>query len=124
MAEPDQAAEVADKARKPFAAFIQEQRGGGLHGELSDALAEATLAATEHNKVAEVRLTVKIKPNGGNTLLVTDEVKTKVPEGERPAALFFTDDEGNLSRRDPRQLDIDDISARRQAAGAGERKAS
>jgi hypothetical protein len=94
-------------ARKPFAAFVQEQRGGGLHGELSDALSELVLAVSEHRKAGTLALTVKITPNNdGVTVTVTDKIKLTVPEGERGAAIFFADENGNLLRRDPRQTEL------------------
>ncbi len=50
---------------------------------------------------------VKIAPNrDGMTLTVSDEVKTKEPEGERGAALWFADEDGNLSRRNPMQQEL------------------
>lgn len=95
------------ETRKPFAAFIQEQRGGGLHGELSDALAELVLACDEHRKAGTLTLTIKVAPNSdGVTVTVTDKLVVKAPEGERGAALFFVDADGNLNRRDPRQIEL------------------
>lgn len=93
--------------RKPFAAFVQEQRNGGLHGELSDALAELVGAVLEHEKSGTLILTVKVESSkDGSTVIVTDKVALKVPEGNRGAAIYFVDADGNLSRRDPRQLEM------------------
>ena len=91
---------------KPFAAFLQEQRQGGLAVELSELLADTVAAVSEHQKAGTVTLTVKIKPAGENAVSITDEVKCKAPEGDKPSSLFFADDEGNLSRRDPRQPEL------------------
>lgn len=102
----DQSAPV-EGARKPFAAFIQEQRNGGLHGELSDALAELVVAVAEHRKKGMLQLRVIVIPNGdGVTVTVSDEIKLTAPEGERGAAIFFVDDNGNLSRQNPRQIEL------------------
>lgn len=95
------------KQRKPFAAFVQEQRNGGLHGELSDALAEVVAAVDEHRKAGTLVLTVKVTPNNdGQTVTVTDKIKVTLPEGDRGAAIFFVDADGNLSRRNPRQIEL------------------
>jgi hypothetical protein len=107
-----------DEGRKPFAAFVQEHRGGGLHGELSDALAELVLAVQETTKPGTIALTIKVAPNkDGVTVTVTDKLVTKLPEADRGAAIFFVDAAGNLVRRDPRQIElpIRDVSAREQA---------
>jgi hypothetical protein len=95
-----------DVATKPFAAWLQEQRQGGLHGEISDELRDLVAAVMEHEKQGTLTLKLTIKPAGDNAVFVVDEVKSKPPEGDRPAALFFTDGRGNLSRRDPRQPEL------------------
>ncbi len=95
------------EGRKPFAAFLQEQRRGGLHGELTDRLAEVVQAVQEHGKPGSLTLKLSIKPNGdGTTMTVSDDISCKTPEPERGAAIFFADDDGNLLRHDPRQLEI------------------
>jgi hypothetical protein len=94
-------------ARKPFAAFVQEQRNGGLHGELTDALAELVLAVAEHRKKGVLQLQVLVTPNSdGVTVTVADKIKLTLPEGERGAAIFFADEYGNLSRHNPRQAEL------------------
>lgn len=106
-------------ARKPFAAFLQEQRGGGLHGELSDALAQLVQAVSEHRQPGTLALTIKIAPNkDGVTVTVTDKLNLKVPEGERGAAIFYADPDGNLLRRNPNQIELPLQSVdEQQAAG-------
>lgn len=103
---PDPDTPAAPAAVKPFAAWLQEHRSGGLHQELSEALAEVARAVSLHDKTGTVTVQIKLAPNGANTVIVTDEIKTKVPEAARPASLFFTDAGGNLSRRDPRQPEL------------------
>lgn len=108
----------ADTApRKPFAATIQELRGGLLHAELSDALAEVTSAAVEHGKPGVVILKITLKPDG-DQMFVTDDVTIKKPQGKRPTSLMFADEGGNLHRRDPRQPELpmsaDQLAAQRE----------
>lgn len=110
---PDKPAD--GRQRKPFAAWLQEQRNGSLHAELSEALGEVVAACGEHGKAGSVTLKLSVKPNkDGATFLVTDTVVMKKPDGDRPAALFFADDEGNLSRNPPRQTEL----PLREVAGA------
>ena len=95
------------ESRKPFAAFLQEQRGGGLHGELSDAISQVVAAALEHGKKGQLVLTIDVKPNAdGATVLITDKIKATVPEANRGAAIWFVDGDGNLSRRNPAQPEL------------------
>lgn len=102
-----------DSPRKLFAAWLQEQREGLLHGELTDALAEVSAAVIDLNKGGTVELKLKINPagKGQRAVFVTDEVKAKPPV-DKPSMMFFADGEGNLSRRDPNQtaLPLKDVS--------------
>lgn len=93
--------------RRPFSAWLTEQRRGSLHSELSEALAELGRACLEHQGAGEVTLKIKAKPNkDGVSLTVTDDVKCKIPQPDRGAAIFFADDRGNLTRNDPRQQEL------------------
>lgn len=100
---------------KPFGAWLQEQRNGVLHAELSEALAEVSAAVLQHNKPGKLGLAITVKPAGNAqfTVFVSDEVKVTVPQPDKPTSMFFADDDGNLSRRDPRQaeLPLRDVSA-------------
>lgn len=99
--------EELQNARRPFAAVIQEQRSGLLHSELSHELASLVSAVLSTGKAGTLTLAVKVTPNkDGVTVMVTDKVTVKMPEGERGAAVFFVQGDGNLVRRDPRQLEM------------------
>jgi hypothetical protein len=91
--------------QRTFASFVIEQRNGGLHAEASDCLAQVVKAVQDHGKGGSVIIKIDIKPGskGTNTLVVSDRVEVKVPQGDRPAALYFPDENGNLHRSDPRQ---------------------
>lgn len=91
----------------PFAQWLIEQRGGVLHAEASEALADVVAAVMEHGKSGSLTLSVKVARNkDGVTVTVSDDLKVKVPQGDRGAAIFFTDDHGNLSRNNPRQPEL------------------
>jgi hypothetical protein len=105
MAEADTPLE--GPARKPFAAFLQEHRNGGLHGELSDALAQLVLATLEQGKKGTLTIKVDVSPNqDGVTVTITDTVTVKPPEAPRGAGIWFADEAGNLSRRNPMQPEL------------------
>lgn len=99
------------KQTRPFASWIQDVRGGSLHAELSEKLAELASACLEHGKGGTLQLTVALAPNSdGCTLLAHDTVKLKTPEADRATALFFADEEGNLTRSNPMQQSITGLS--------------
>ena len=92
---------------KPFAAFVQEQRSGLLHSELSRELADVVRNVMEHGKDGKLTLTLTISPSKVNGAVeVSDQVNAKPPQADRDAGLFFADHHGNLSRRDPRQPEL------------------
>lgn len=108
------------RVRRPFAAFIHEQRGGNLHGELTEALADLVLAVSEHRAKGVLQLQIIITPNNdGATVTVSDKLKLTIPEGDRGAAIFFVDDDGNLTRQNPRQIELPlrEVGEKKTAAG-------
>lgn len=94
-----------EKHVRPFSEWLVEQRQGRAHAEASAALNELIAAVGTHNKGGTLTLSVSVKPaaTGGGTVLVQDKVSLKLPEAERPMALFFIDENDNLTRSDPRQ---------------------
>lgn len=106
---PDDQAQTKDDrpTLKPFNATLQEQRRGELHQELSEGLAELVAAVMEHDKAGTLQLTLKVKPAGdGEQVHVIDTVKVSAPKADNKPSIFFADDAGNLSRRNPRQPEL------------------
>lgn len=94
-----------------FIRLINTHRGGALADELSRMLHNCTTAARDTGKMAEITLTLKLKPTGstGTQLTITDNLKPKIPQPDRDMTLMFIDADGNLTRRDPRQSELDGI---------------
>jgi hypothetical protein len=91
--------------KRAFALWLEEQRGGALHDELTDALSTVVAAVGEHRKVGSLTLTIKLKPNGPGEVIVSDDVRTNVPHGKR-AASMFADNGGSLWRAHPDQPEL------------------
>lgn len=89
-----------------FGQVIGSLRGGAAQEELNDLVQQVVEAAKEHRRAGSVTITLKISPNG-DTVLVKDDIKAKVPEPDRPSTIFFTDEHGNLLRRNPNQPELD-----------------
>lgn len=98
-------ADTSNKHVRPFAEFLVEQRTGAAHAEISEAFNDLVAAVQQYRKSGELTLKIVVKPadGGGSTVLVSDKVSLKLPEGDRPVALFFIDGDSNLTRRDPNQ---------------------
>lgn len=110
---PDDGGDGGSPPRRLFATWLQEQRNGGLHHELTEGLAEVTTAVQDLQKAGSLTLTLKIVPAGKEqqAVIIADDVKVKAPAA-RGSSMFFTDPHGNLYRRDPRQpeLPLRDVS--------------
>lgn len=62
----------------------------------------------------EITIKVKIAPKGTSGRVdVTATVNGKAPKDDPITAVFFVTPEGNLSRRDSRQIDLEDVLNKR-----------
>lgn len=104
-------AEPKEPESRPFSTWLLEQSGGKTHDELSDALHDLVARVRDTGKKGSVSLTVSVAPLSGDTdvLVVSDEIKLRLPEHDRKPSLFYPDKDGNLSRRDPNQLSFDSL---------------
>lgn len=102
---------IDDPAIRPFADFLREQSGGKTHDEMSEALYDLAARVRDTGKKGTVTLTISIEPMKGDerVLVVSDEIRIKLPEFPRKPSFFFTAADGNLSRRDPEQLSFDSL---------------
>lgn len=84
-------------------------RQGGLLADLDDAVREVTRAVVERGKPGAVTITLRIRPatTNGTNVIVSDEVKTKLPKLQTGETILFTSVEGDLSESDPRQGKLD-----------------
>lgn len=100
--------ETDERHVRPFADWLHDQGRGVLAAELSDRLNELVEAVALHGKAGSLTLVIKVAPAGknGHTVVVSDEVKSKLPEGDREDSIFFVDEHCNLTRHDPRQQSL------------------
>lgn len=95
---------TAPRHARPFAEWLHEQRNGHAAVELSEALNELIEAVAEYGKGGSLTFTVKVSPASKGdvvSVLVTDTITVKAPEGERPQSVFFVDSDANLTRQNP-----------------------
>jgi hypothetical protein len=96
---------------RPFADFLRETAQGKTHEELSEALRDLVGRVLDTGKKGSLGLTIVVEPmkGGGEQLLVSDEIRLKLPEHDRAAAVFFADRDHNLVRNDPRQMSFESL---------------
>ena len=97
---------------RPFADFLREQAKGATHEGLSEGLRDLVARVMDTGKGGSISLKITVEPmkgSKGSALVVTDEIKLRLPEHDRQSSLFFSDREGNLVREDPNQLAFDTL---------------
>lgn len=105
----DTTSEEEERHVRPFAEFLQQQARGKTHDELSEGLHNLLRAVMETGKGGRVALVIDVKPLGKGDerqVIVTDNVSVKMPAAKRAESFFFVDDDGNLTRTDPRQPEL------------------
>lgn len=92
-----------------FVSTIAAMNDGQVIRDLDDAIREATKAALLASAKSKITLELTVVPNGigvGDTPLIkiTDKIKVSAPKPARDKApVFFADDNGNPTRRNPNQ---------------------
>ena len=94
--------EEVDSIRQ-FTEFLVQHRGGRTHADLTQGMNELLEAVQATGKAGSITLTVKVKPEGGRLIKVSDEVNVKIPKADRDPALFYVTDDNELSRDNPDQ---------------------
>lgn len=96
---------------RPFISWLREQSSGRTHDELSEGLHDLIARVRDTGKRGTITLVVAVETLKGDAdvLVVTDEIKLKLPEHDRSASMFYPDKHGNLTRTDPRQLTFDEL---------------
>lgn len=91
---------------RDFSAFLLDRPK--THSEASEALHDLVEKVIDTGKPGTVTLVIKVGPfeKDVDRLIVTEEIKIKLPEHDRPVGIFFPDRNGNLSRNDPNAFDI------------------
>ena len=91
---------------------LPELRNGNLLKEITDALHQATEAVRETQGTAKVQITLTLKQGQGayNALVINDSVKVSLPKLKNLGSIFFHDSEGNLTRNNPDQLELQGIA--------------
>lgn len=91
-----------------FNATVAQLNNGRTQQELSEALNELVQACRDTNKVGEITLKIKVRPDGASgQYFLEDQMNVNLPKFDRAKTLFFGTPEGNLQRTDPAQHELD-----------------
>lgn len=89
-----------------FIHLIGTIRGGALESELADRTTELVHAVDDTGKKGKLALEITIAPAGKGRVDVSATIKSTTPVHNTESSLFFVTEEGTLTRRDPRQLEL------------------
>jgi hypothetical protein len=98
--------------------FMQSFRRGELLRQGDEALREIVSAMAENGGDGELTIKLPFKRNKAGQIECTPKLAMKVPQRPMGTGIYFTDDDGRLSRRDPNQYDIEDEIERRKQTAA------
>lgn len=94
-----------------FAAFLVQHLNGRVHTAVSEELHQLLNAVSTHGKKGSLVIKVLVEPSKGHVegdpLAISIETDLKAPKSTPPAAIYFVDDDGNPTRNDPRQMQLD-----------------
>ncbi|MDI1288900.1 MAG: hypothetical protein PSX37_02985 [bacterium] len=93
---------------RPFGDFLREHGKGSTHDELSETLHTLVARVKDTGKSGSVTLTIKVEPmkKDERVVVVSDKISIKLPERDRPSAVWFISKDGNLQRDDPNQFPL------------------
>ncbi len=99
-----------------FLELIQSFRRGELLAEGDKKLAELVEAMRSVGAGGDLTIKLRFKMNKAGQFECTPEVTMKKPARALGVGIFFANDDGQLTRRDPNQMDIEDEIERRRNA--------
>lgn len=85
---------------------LADMSGGRTMVEFEDRFRELIEAVENTGKTGSLTLTLKVKPDGDRQVLITDEIKAKVPQLQRGMSIFFTTRDHMVTREDPCQMTL------------------
>ena len=101
-----------------FLQFIQTFRRGDLLDDCNQKLNELMEALGNTGKNGSFSLKFDFKHNKAGQLEVTPAASIKKPIRDVQPGIYFVSDDNRLTRRDPRQMDIEDEIDRRRSMEA------
>lgn len=111
-----------DQDLRQFNTLVCKLEGGALNEELTEAMKKAVREISDAcldrggTHKASITLKLEFKMDQKDKIVeISAEVNEKMPKTPRGrGGLFFTDSEGNLTRENPRQLDLMDELERKR----------
>lgn len=93
---------------KPITDILRDIRKGMVAEAAGEELAAVVRAVAATGKPGSLTLTLKVKPQKGDSeqVVIESKIKASAPAADMPEAIFFADSDGDLHREDTRQREI------------------
>lgn len=98
-----------ERRTRPFADVFNSLRRGKTHREAGNMLQELVSEVQATGRQGSMTVKLKVSRNKSGMIEIDDTLTTVLPKPERDSSLYFADDDGNLSKDDPRQPEISGI---------------
>jgi len=92
-----------------FESVTRHQRRGAFLSDISEGVQKCVMAVRERHEPATLTIVLKFDPAtaDADAISVRDEIKMKLPEAKKANTLFFSTEEGQLVRDNPKQSEMD-----------------
>jgi hypothetical protein len=91
--------------RRAFSDLLEAHRNGDAQLDASEALTKLIAEVRDTCRAGEISVKIKFQPsNGGKILAVTDEIVVKHPKKDKEADIWFSTQDGGLSKNNPEQM--------------------
>jgi hypothetical protein len=94
---------------RSFNDTIVALRYGTLHDDLTVALNELVATCARTGKAGALQLKLTLKPGKGGQIEIVDDIALKSPKEEKGTSIMFATMDGELTREDPRQMQIEGL---------------
>lgn len=99
---------MSEGETRKFSDVLAELAGGDVDVLASDRLGELVAAVDETGGKGKLVITVDVKKSN-KMVIVSASMKMTKPEAALDETMFFVDNDGNLSREDPRQMSFQEV---------------
>lgn len=97
---------MAEEEDRSIVETLEELGGGEVLSATEKELQQVVRAVRETRKQGTVNISIKVKPNGEEAVMLESKVEGKPPVKPLPETSFYADRQGNLGRRPPEQQDL------------------
>lgn len=96
--------EELDELKTDFAMTLMRQGNGATNSEASVMLRDLAQRVRDTGKAGTITLQLRIAPIKNTTqVAISDKLSVKAPEYDRPTTIYYTTEDGEITRDDPDQ---------------------